>query len=187
MGSLDRDLSGEPYSLLVKLDEPVTLGEAENRFLLFKNYSFDPSLSPAGKTVVSASIYSSYSYWEQLSRDKDRYRAEKERIAALVIRTLEKRWPGAAVKVEVADVATPVTYHRYTGVWKGAYMSWIVPPGKGMLHLSKSLPGLDRFYLIGQWTEPPAGLPGSMLTGRHVMQIICRKDKKPFLAGPREA
>ena len=37
---------------------------------------------------------------------------------------LETRYPGIRDKVEMVDVATPLTYERYTGNWKGTHMTW---------------------------------------------------------------
>jgi phytoene dehydrogenase-like protein len=49
--------------------------------------------------------------------------------------------------------------------------------GKGM---SKTLPGLENFYMIGQWVEPGGGVPTAAMSARNVLQIICHRDKRPF-------
>ncbi len=179
---VDTDLSGEVENAAVKLNNPITLGGEHNRYIYLTNFSFDPSLAPAGKTVLRATLYSSYEHWARSADNKNRYDEKKERLAELVKGEFEKRFPAVKGKIDMVDVATPVTYSRYTGVWKGAYMAWIVPPEVGRFKISKELPGLSNFYQIGQWVEPPAGLPGSMLTGRHVIQIICSRDRKAFQA-----
>ena len=48
--------------------------------------------------------------------------------------------------------------------------------------MSKTLPGLENFYMIGQWVEPGGGVPTAAMSGRNVMQIICKRDKRPFVA-----
>jgi len=50
--------------------------------------------------------------------------------------------------------------------------------GKGM---SKTLPGLDNFYMVGQWVEPGGGVPTAALSGRNVIQVICQQDNRPFV------
>jgi hypothetical protein len=59
--------------------------------------------------------------------------------------------------MDVVDIATLVTYQRYTGNWRGAFASCVstthkmsMMMGKGM---EKTLPGLDNFYMIGQWSR----------------------------------
>jgi phytoene dehydrogenase-like protein len=49
-----------------------------------------------------------------------------------------------------------------------------------LLRMGKSLPGLENFYMIGQWVEPGGGLPPAIMFGRSVTQIICKKDKVKF-------
>jgi phytoene dehydrogenase-like protein len=51
-----------------------------------------------------------------------------------------------------------------------------------MTQMSKTLPGLENFYMIGQWTTPGGGLPPAVSSGRHVVQLLCQQDRKPFRA-----
>jgi phytoene dehydrogenase-like protein len=174
------DLSGEAENVAVKLDQPIMLGSEKNSYIYLTNFAADSTLAPAGQTVLRTTLYSSYDHWAGVAKDKQHYREKKEQLADQVIKIVEKRFPAVKGKVEVVDVATPLTYNRYTGVWKGAYMAWVVPPDAGRFSIPKELPGLSNFYQIGQWVMPPAGLPGSMVTGRYVVQIICKRDKKRF-------
>jgi len=81
----------------------------------------------------------------------------------------------------MCDVATPVTWVRYTGNWKGSYEGWLIGADAFDMRMSKILPGLGKFYMVGQWVEPGGGLPSSALSGRNVIQILCKRDKKPFI------
>lgn len=180
---VDADLSAEPNKLVVRLDNPIDLGSGPNRFVYLTNYSFDPTLAPSGKSVLAAMVYSSYQYWDSSAAKRERYQEKKEQLAEKLSRVAMKRYPAIKDQIVVTDVVTPHTYQHYTSVWKGAYMAWIIPPSAGRFNIPRKLPGLEDFYLAGQWVSPPAGLPGSMLTGRHAIQIICRKDRKPFLTG----
>ena len=108
----------------------------------------------------------------------------KQQIAEQVIDRLEKRWPGFAEQVEVIDVATPVTWERFTGNWKASFEGWMLNKqtiryafGKG---LKKTLPGLDNFYMIGQWTQPGGGLPPAATMGRDIIKRLCKRDRKKF-------
>jgi phytoene dehydrogenase-like protein len=46
--------------------------------------------------------------------------------------------------------------------------------------MKKTLPGLDRFYMAGQWVEPGGGIPSAAFSARNVIQIICKRDRKQF-------
>ena len=167
--------------LIFQLDKPVAIGGEERKWLGVRIHNFDPSLAPLGKTVLTVMIDSNYPYWELLRKDMARYKSEKEQIADTVVTLLGKRFPGLAAQVEMCNIATPMTFHRYTGNWQGSYEGWLITPETMMLRMSKTLAGLDSFYMIGQWVQPGGGLPSGAMTGRHVIQIFCKRDNKPFV------
>lgn len=47
--------------------------------------------------------------------------------------------------------------------------------------MSKTLPGLDGFYMAGQWVAPGGSVPYVVVSSRHVTQLICKKDGKRFV------
>jgi phytoene dehydrogenase-like protein len=163
------------------LDKPVTVAGQEEKRLGVQIYNFDPTLAPKVKTVLKVQFNTDYDYWKKLRQEPERYKAEKEQIAEQVIGALDRRFPGLAAKVEMRDVATPLTWERYTANWRGSYEGWLPRPGDFTKRMSKTLPGLDNFYMAGQWVEPGGGLPTAAMSGRNVMQIICKKDKRPFV------
>lgn len=124
---------------------------------------------------------SDYERWKKLREDPEHYKAEKERIADQVITLLDQRFPGLADQVEMRDVATPMTWERYTGNWKGSFEGWLITTKTFGMRMSKTLPGLENFYMVGQWVEPGGGLPTAAWSNRNAIQMICKKDKKPFV------
>jgi phytoene dehydrogenase-like protein len=180
-----RDLSDQPHSVNYPLDQPISIAGKSIKRLGFRHYGYDPTLAPEGKSIVEFMFPSNHSYWKELSEDPERYDAEKKDIAIKVIDQLEVRFPGIADQVEAVDVATPLTYERYTGNWQGSMEGWLpttetadMMMGKGM---DKTLPGLDRFYMIGQWVEPGGGLPPAATSARGVVERICKQDGKSFV------
>lgn len=163
------------------LDEPVTIAGKQLDRLPLHVYNFDSSLAPAGKTVIKLMMSTEYDYWKELHKDPGRYKAEKERIADQLIALLDRRFPGLADRVEMRDVATPMTWERYTGNWRGSYEGWLPTAKTFGMRMGKTLPGLKDFYMVGQWVEPGGGLPPAAMSGRNVIQIICARDKRPFV------
>jgi phytoene dehydrogenase-like protein len=164
----------------IPLDRPISVNGEERTRLSMQMYQFDPGLAPVGKTLIRAWFSSDYAFWKELSRDSGRYTAEKERIADQVIASLDRRFPGLAAKVEMRDMATPITFERYTGNWRGSFEGWRISPKTLMMRMGKTLPGLKNFYMAGQWVEPGGSLPTSAMSGRNAIQIICRADRKAF-------
>ncbi len=175
--NLSRTNSGISFPLDPKVEID---GKARDR-LSIHVYNFDRSLAPTGKTTVIAMISSDYDRWKALSADPAKYRAEKELAAERVIDALDQRLSGIRTKVEMRDVATPTTWERYTGNWRGSYEGWLPNARSLGAGLPKTLPGLSNFYMVGQWIAPGGGLPPAVSTGRHAVQLMCREDKKPFV------
>ena len=163
------------------LDEPITIGGQERKRLSVQIYNFDPSLAPAGKTFVRVMFASDYDYWKKLKQEPERYKSEKEQIADLVVASLDRRFPGLAAQVEMRDLATPMTWERYTGNWRGSFQGWLETTKTLRMRMNKTLPGLGSFYMAGQWVEPGGSIPTAVMSGRNVTQIICKKDKKKFV------
>jgi phytoene dehydrogenase-like protein len=83
----------------------------------------------------------------------------------------------------MTDVATPMTYVRYTGSWKGTFMTWLMTPEntRSLQVVHKTLPGLANFWLTGVWVKPPGGVPAAAWCSRDVVQLICHQDRKRFV------
>jgi len=182
MLGVNRDLSAEPHRIIFKPDQPINIAGREHQWMCMIHHCFDPSMAPAGKSAVEVWFDTEYDFWEELARDKERYKAEKQRIAEFSIAQLEKRWPGFTSQVETIDVPTPVTYKRYTGNWQGSPDGWYVTPANvsGMEPL-RSLPGLEGLHMVGQWTAPFTGTIIAALSGRQIIQLMCRKEGKRFV------
>jgi phytoene dehydrogenase-like protein len=175
------NLSNQPHYASYELKEPIVIaGEMRNWFDV-KHYCYDYSLAPSGKSVLITILFSNYDYWKDIFKDRIRYGNEKQQIGVAVINQLEKLYPGISEKIEVIDIATPMTYERYTGNWQGSMEGWLITTKTLNMHISKTLPGLKNFYMAGQWVEPGGGVPTAAMSGRNVIQIICASDKKQFI------
>jgi phytoene dehydrogenase-like protein len=164
------------------LDPEVEIDGKLRKQLGFKTYNFDPAIAPAGKSVIILMLNSDYDRWVALHEDPQRYAAAKQAACDAVIDALEQRIPGLRDKIEMRDVATPVTWNRFTGNWRGSFEGWL-PSGTNLnMQMKKTLPRLDDFYMIGHWTTPGGGLPPAVSGGRHVIQLICKRDRKRFVA-----
>ncbi len=163
------------------MPEPLEAGGRTYRRLGVRVHNFDRSLAPEGKTAVTCILEADETYWSGLREsDRERYRAEKQRVADAVVATLDHRWPGLAAKVEMTDVSTPATLVRYTGNWRGSFEGWLPTPEWQLKNVPPTLPGLGRFWMAGQWVAPGGGLPTGPMTARQVQQLICKADGARF-------
>lgn len=179
---VNRDLSSYPHWITYLLDQPLTIA-GENRYdLSVKHYCFDPSLAPTGKSVVIIMLSTSYQYWQRIY-GRSIYQAEQIQESSILIDRLESLYPGLKADIEFVDVATPLSYERYTGNWQGSSCGWLLTNQTMPLMLGglrKTIPGLRHFYMVGQWVEPGGSVPVVAMSGRNIIQQICHEDRQPF-------
>jgi phytoene dehydrogenase-like protein len=176
-----RSFPPEPHEIVYILEKPFTFGNKTCDRMCLDIYNYDPTFAPPGKTSLVMLLYADYDYWQKLRlEDREQYKQEKEKIADQVIAFLDTRFPGLAKQVEMRDVATPATWERYTGNWRGSWEGWFLSSKVFMTSMSKELPGLKNFYMIGQWVEPGGGTPAAAVSGRNAIQIICKRDGRKF-------
>jgi len=181
---VNRSFADEPKSvsgMSFPLQKPTEIGDAVRERLSLQIYNQDPTLAPAGKTSLVIMMASSYEYWQDLSRDPGAYKEKKDQVARTLVELLDQRFPGISRQVEMVDVATPVTFKRYTGNWKGSFEGWLLTPQNSftaMKPMQQTLPGLQNFYLCGQWVEPGGGLPTGVMSGNRTAKNSIRTRKK---------
>ena len=172
--------SEEPLRFLL-LQKPMTIGRVTIQGFPVRIFNYGPKFSPPGKTIVQVLLHSDWEFWADLMQDRPRYEVEKKRVCAEALERLEPHFPGLTSQVELTDMATPYTTWRYTLNHKGAFMGWVPTPKALRTLLPKTLPGLENFYMAGQWIMPGGGVPPVLYSGRHVIQILCKRDGKNFV------
>lgn len=181
MIGVNRDFSNEPHRIIFKPIIVEEIAGEKREWLCMLHHSFDMSMAPEGKSVVEVWYDTDYDYWEELYKDKSKYKAEKQHIADYTVSELEKRYPGFKDQIEVIDVPTPMTYKRYTDNWKGSPDGWYLTNA----NLTKGEPvhnlsGLENLYTAGQWTGPYTGTVIAATSGRQVIELICHKEQLKF-------
>lgn len=179
---VNRDMTGEPHWVTHLLDKPVRIAGEDRYEIGVKHYCFDPTLAPPGKSVVIIMLTTLYEYWQRIY-GRAIYDAEQLQEAGVLVDWLEGVYPGIKAAIEFMDVATPLSYERYTGNWQGSSCGWLLTKQTMFMMLKgmrKTIPGLQNFYLAGQWVEPGGSVPVVAMSGRNTIQQICAEDKKAF-------
>jgi phytoene dehydrogenase-like protein len=177
-----RDLTDEPHWATYLLPEPLLVAGEERGALGVKTYCFDPCMAPPGKSVIQMTLESTYGYWQRIY-GRRLYDMEQLQVADILIEFLERLYPGIDDDIEVKDVATPLSYERYTGNWLGSTCGWLLTDKTIMMMvkgLSKRVPDLENFYMAGQWVEPGGSVPIVAMSGRNVVQLMCHRDGREF-------
>lgn len=123
-----------------------------------------------------------YDYWESLyKKDKTKYKSEKLRIGEEIRKKFILQYPQLEGNIKLIDSATPMTYQRYLGAYKGSYMSFMLTKkSKQMMHNGK-IKNIKNLFMAGQWLITPGGLPTALMSGKFALQRICKTEKKEFI------
>jgi phytoene dehydrogenase-like protein len=141
----------------------------------------DHSLAPRGKSVVTLMTNAPYDYlgkWKtEDGRRTEAYRKLKEKIADQLIAIAERVIPGLSRHIVVRQIATPLTYERYTLNSEGASAGWSWDPRYAYTSRYKSSAGslrtpITNLLTCGHWCYHPGGVPSAMLTGWMVADMI---------------
>ena len=76
-------------------------------------------------------------------------------------------------KLEVIDIATPVTYERYCSSYKGSWMT-VWKKGKAKPRIPQKYKGIKNLYFAGQRIFMCGGLPIAVYSGRRAVQLLCK-------------
>ncbi|MFF3095525.1 phytoene desaturase family protein [Streptomyces cyaneofuscatus] len=187
---------GEAHStthLLTDGDGKQLPGALQNSLVVQARSRYSDGFAPPGRSVLHCTYFSDYAYWKELrTRDRKEYRQRKHEVADFVRTFLERRSPGITDRIDLVDVASPATTHRYTGNHNGSILAWKAFSdaddvsarlvGKDRMRL----PGLTGFSMAGQWVGM-GGLIRAASTGRFAVQYLCRELGLEFRAWESEA
>lgn len=202
-GLRDADLYHSYFSVFLGLDcNPSTLGFGEealhltradvpraeqsggdpHRTMLAVNAPSlrDPTLAPPGKgtlTIHCPAYFDAAAKWHTgpgLTRGAD-YQRYKEQFADILIdRVAACIAPGLRSHIEVKEIATPVTYWRYTGNTKGS-ISGAKPTAKNIrakvAHYQTPVPHL---LVGGHYGEYGGGVPMAIKAGTNASLIVLK-------------
>jgi phytoene dehydrogenase-like protein len=141
--------------------------------------SFADSLhAPAGCRSIAIGAPVSFEYrqrWQTISEMRGpEYTALKGEVAAALLTSAERILPGLRNRLKVADAATPITYRRYTGNWKGARRGWL-PTVEGMSRLRRESTALPGLFQCGHWHVPSGSISGAMQSGKNAALLMLRE------------
>ena len=157
-----------------KPEEPINYAGKTLTEIYFNNYAVYEGYAPAGcSTLTTALMGDTYDFWKK-AQEEGRYEKEKRALADQISRVICGKYPQVEGNIEVIDIATPLTYERYTGAYHGSWMS-VTGPGNKMKVYPAFIKNINGLYFAGHRLMPPGGLPVAASMGRQAAQMVCRQ------------
>jgi phytoene dehydrogenase-like protein len=157
-----------------ELKEPIFHARQKISRLGFNSYANYDGYAPDSCTALTTALMGdTYDFWKN-AKQSSRYEEEKERLAVQISRAICQKYPEAEGKIEVIDISTPLTYERYTGAYRGSWMS-VMKPGQKMNRYPGFSEDIKGLYYAGHRMTTPGGLPVAVESGRRAAQMVCRQ------------
>jgi phytoene dehydrogenase-like protein len=177
LGAMGFDGTSIIYNRCDDLDK-IFSPELDHCYLSIKMHSLrDASQAPENMATVQMSTSLPYDYMGNWKREKDgtcggQYTQLKESVADKLIVSAERFIPGLSDHIVVKDIATPLTFERYTLNCQGANMGWFPAPG-GKIRSQKT--PIRNLYQAGAWTYPGPSLYAVVPSGRNAAQLVLQE------------
>lgn len=176
---IEADLSHLPGMIVFPLDRPIIVSSHQFPSIKIVNYAGHNGYSPVGCSSVTVLLHADfYDYWKR-SKNEGTYEARKKEMSDQIIQQLSVLIPEIKDKVKVCDVATPITYERYMGTYRGSYMTYLKPGGTISAYPQKS-ESIQNLYFAGMRIRAPGGLPVALNSGRTAVQYLCKDFDQHF-------
>jgi C-3',4' desaturase CrtD len=147
------------HQVVTTYDAP--LGEGSTAFLSFSGVS-DRTRARGGGRALTISTHTDVARWERAERD-GRTEALKEAYRARLLLALERVLPGASVRPNLVEIATPHTFARYTGRGRGLVGGLPQTPYRAVLGAQSHRTSIRGLYLAGDNTFPGQSTVGATL------------------------
>lgn len=151
------------------------VGRQELDHMGMRFYDYDPELFPADKRVIQCNILqdeADYEYWSGLYEDREGYNAEKERIVKELQSRMESRYPLLRGRLIFLGAYSPMTFTKWCGAYKGAYMSFFEQKGYKSLTAKNRVRGLRNVLIASQWLSTNGGLPMAAASGKFAAECL---------------
>ena len=173
------DISDELSGVHIMDCEPFKIANSVINRISYHGYNDQPDFAPEGKSILQSSFVQTefdYEYWNMLYQNHEAYKKVKYSLAEEVKKRLLTRFPNLQGKIQILDVWTPATYHRYCNSYCGAYMSFIITKHAKDQRIAGKIKGLDNVMIASQWLMGPGGLPTAAAMGKFSAQRIMKKE-----------
>ena len=139
----------------------------------------DPECCPPGKSVLSTIFYATPdAFQEVIEADQgkrgENYKNLKAQIGNIFVKRIQKLLdiPELEKYIEVLEVATPITLHRYTSNREGSMIGWEVTPDQMLLNQIPQETPINNVILAGAWTNPGGGVSAVMQSGSEAAKLV---------------
>ncbi|MBD3194917.1 MAG: NAD(P)-binding protein [Candidatus Lokiarchaeota archaeon] len=154
---------------------------SEPKYMVAACYNnIDNSISPPGTSELVLTTLQMGDQWQLIPPDQ--YHQIKDDYADKMLKMVEKTIiPNIRDYIEIAEVATPLTYYRYSNNFNGAIYGYHQDVLNSPMMRLKSNTPIKNLYQAGAWTNFGGGFSTSILGGRVAAGLYLKNKKEDDL------
>lgn len=171
---------GETGGSVIYPCRSFTVGRKKVDFMGLRMYDYDNNLFPKDKRVIQCSILQDeedYEYWSGIYNDRESYNADKQRIAGEVMSRVVEHYPWLKDRLILLGTYSPMTFTKWCGAYKGAYMSFFEQKGYKSLTAKSNIKGLSNVFIASQWLTTNGGLPIAVTSSKFAVDKLVKADR----------
>ena len=135
--------------------------------------------APEGLCAVTISTHTRPEQWfEAKAKGSDTYTELKKTYTERLLDVLSEQFPNARDAVKSITAATPVTWERYTGRFKGFVGGY---PQTSLFNVRGPVTAFDNLFLVGDSIFPGQSLPGVVTGARRTIELLLQRNAKTRL------
>jgi len=160
--------------------KPIRIGAQDKTFMGVRLYDYDSELFPTDRRVIQCNTLQNekdYEFWQELYKDRNRYNTEKQRIADETQARIIAQYPQLEGKLVQLCTYSPITFTKWCGAYKGAYMSFFERAGVKSLTAKNTLKKLKNVFICSQWVTTNGGLPTAAASGKFAADALSVRNK----------
>lgn len=161
---IENSLENRHVSLQLECEKALELAGLNFETINVSIYHSNTGYAPEGCSAMTVILMGDcYDYW-RAARSDGSYYEKKKFVTEKLVAELERHLPEIAGKIKLTDLATPLTYERYCGTERGAWMG-VWPKGESPLRLPGECRSVKGLHFAGFRTQMAGGLPIAMSSG----------------------
>ena len=159
-------------------------GEGNSIFVSFSPRD-EPDRAPEGLCAVTISTHARPGRWfDAKERGEAHYMELKTGFTEYLLNVFSEQFPHARKAIHSLTAATPVTWERYTGRFRGYVGGY---PQNSLFGVRNPVTRFENLFLVGDSIFPGQSLPGVVTGARRVVQFVRQKASKIELSGTKES
>ncbi|MCR5113238.1 MAG: FAD-dependent oxidoreductase [Acholeplasmatales bacterium] len=170
---IDKDYPNEvDHFSLIYDNDGIVVGRSHNETIHYRAYPHNKNNDGSTTLIALVDLHvEDYDIFKN-AKDKNTYQDLKMSIAKKVLNIYVNKFKDMEGHISIVDVATPLTFEKFTNTYKGAYLSNLATPVNERRTFDIKDKRVNNLYHAGQWVTQIGGIPRALSNGKFAVDEL---------------